>query len=121
MTFNLRTREAKIIFAGLAPLSKGTVVHLEYPRVGDRLGEIESMEGRWLNPDRMRLPSNGITYVARDSDKVVGPFHWTGRSMGVVEVVVRACEVDAEVGQSYILVDIVAEHLTNQAGTIGSR
>ena len=110
-----------MIFAGLAPLTKGTVVHLEYPRVGDRLGEIQAVEGRWLNADRMRLPSHGITYVAKECGRVIGPFHWTGRSQGLIEVVVRSCEVDAEVGQSYLLVDVVAEHVVNPSGTISSQ
>lgn len=120
MTFNRKNREAKVVFAGLAPLTKGTVVHLEYPRIGDRLGENSVAENSWLNPNRMRLPSHGITHIARDSECVEGPFHWTGRSKGLIEAVVRSCEVDAEVGQSYFLVDVVAEHVIAPSGTISS-
>ena len=121
MTFNRKNREAKVVFAGLAPLTKGTVVHLEYPRIGDRLGETAVPERSWLNPDRMRLPSHGITHIARECDRVVGPFHWIGRSNGLIEAVIRSCEVDSEVGQSYFLVDIVAEHVVAPSGTISSQ
>ena len=119
MTFNdPKTREAKVVFAGIAPLTKGTTVHLEYPRIGQRLGGIQLDEGRWLNPDRIRLPSQGITYVARDGDHIIGPFHWTGRSQGMVEAVIRGCEVDSEVQQTYFLIDIIAERIVNPNGII---
>jgi len=106
-----RVHQAKVVFAGIAPLSKGTAVHLEYPRIGERLGGIQPEDTHWLNPGRMRLPGLGITYVARESDQITGPFQWTGRSRGLVEAIVRACEVDGEVQQTYLLVDVIAERI----------
>jgi hypothetical protein len=115
---SIQQREAKVVFAGAAPLSKGTAIHLEYPRTGQKLGAIAEDNKQWLNPNLIKLPSANIVYIAREADIINGPYQWTGRSQGMIEAIVRNCQVDEELGHTILDVDIVAERQINVQGQV---
>lgn len=116
----LDIRQAKVVFGGMAPIPKGSMLHLEYPRIGQKPGTESGSIAVWLSPDRILLPSVNIIYSAR-CDGPLGSIQWKERSSAVFEVVVRKCVIDSDTLQTYLDVDVVAERLVSLDGKITTR